>query len=491
MKSWTLTRQLVVGFLALAAITLLTAVLAVYSVNEVAQMSGELIDYHSENLDDARRMEASIEQQAANFRAYLLTQDRVDLQHADEAYQEFLSIRTRLADRLRDEQSSKLLDQITKRDAEHERERESLEKAKASETTRQLSQRFDDEVLPAYRKLAEAVANFIDHEKKQLKARREATEANIDLVMRILGIVAAVAVVLAGFFAVWLTRRLATQVGTSIQDVRSSSTELEAAANEQAAGAREQSAAMNEISTTMTELLSTSRQITDSARRVADIAGETEQAANTGGAKVEQVAVAVSQIRTQVDRIVEHMLELGDKSQRIGAILALIDELSEQTNILAINATIEAAGAGESGRRFGVVAEEIRKLSDRVGGSTGEIRTLVNEIQEAVNTTVMATEGGAKAVDQGHERFAELRDAFREIAERVETTTEAAQEIELSTTQQTSAVEQVNAAINDAAQAAREAETATTQTLQTATQLAALSDDMSRLIESGEETSAS
>ena len=84
---------------------------------------------------------------------------------------------------------------------------------------------------------------------------------------------------------------------------------------------------------------------------------------------------SISGIRRQVDQIVSHMLELGKKSQEIGAVLDIVSELAEQTNILAINATIEAAGAGEAGKRFAVVADEIRKLADRVGGSTKEVRT--------------------------------------------------------------------------------------------------------------------
>ncbi len=112
----------------------------------------------------------------------------------------------------------------------------------------------------------------------------------------------------------------------------------------------------------------------------------------------------VGGIKKQVDLIVNHMLDLGRKSQQIGGIVDIINELAEQTNILAINATIEAAGAGESGRRFAVVADEIRKLADRVGGSTKDIRSLIDEIRAAVNTTVMATEGGTKAVDAGHAR---------------------------------------------------------------------------------------
>jgi methyl-accepting chemotaxis protein len=176
------------------------------------------------------------------------------------------------------------------------------------------------------------------------------------------------------------------------------------------------------------------------------------------------------------------MLDLGKKSQQIGGILEIINELAEQTNILAINATIEAAGAGDSGKRFGVVADEIRKLADRVGGSTKEIRGLIDEIRAAVNTTVMTTEGGTKAVDAGARQFGDVTAALKQIVGLVSTTTEAAREIELSTKQQSTAVEQVNIAVSNVAQATKETEASSSQTLQTAQQLTTLSRDLMRLI---------
>jgi methyl-accepting chemotaxis protein len=176
------------------------------------------------------------------------------------------------------------------------------------------------------------------------------------------------------------------------------------------------------------------------------------------------------------------MLELGKKSQQIGSVLEIVSELAEQTNILAINATIEAAGAGEAGRRFTVVADEIRKLADRVAGSTKEIRTLIEDVRGAVNSTVMTTETGSKAVEAGARQFAEVAASFKQIADLVGTTTEAAREIELSTKQQSTAVEQVNVAIANVAQAARETEASSGQTLQTASQLAVLSHELLRLV---------
>jgi methyl-accepting chemotaxis protein len=178
------------------------------------------------------------------------------------------------------------------------------------------------------------------------------------------------------------------------------------------------------------------------------------------------------------------MLDLGKKSQQIGAVLDIVSELAEQTNILAINATIEATGAGEAGKRFAVVADEIRKLADRVTGSTKEIRGLIDDVRSAANTSVMTTETGSKSVDAGSRQFEEVISAFKQIADMVATTTEAAREIELSTKQQSSAVEQVNVAITNAAQATKENEASSTQVLQTSSQLAALSKELLLLVQS-------
>ena len=177
------------------------------------------------------------------------------------------------------------------------------------------------------------------------------------------------------------------------------------------------------------------------------------------------------------------MLDLGKKSQQIGGILEIINELAEQTNILAINATIEAAGAGESGKRFAVVADEIRKLADRVGGSTKEIRGLIDDIRAAVNTTVMATEGGTKAVDAGHAAVRRRDGVVQADRRLVATTTEAAREIELSTKQQTTAVEQVNVAISNVAQATHETRRARTRRSRPRRSSTALSRELVQLIQ--------
>ena len=326
------------------------------------------------------------------------------------------------------------------------------------------------------------VAEADQEERDLLKQRTDEAHASADMTQAIIlwgGLLGTLAVIVIGWL---ITRSLANQIGSAVGQVRNSSTELQAAANQQASGAKEQATAMAEISTTISELLASSRQIAESAQRVAHNAEETANAARSGHGTVDITHDSISSIRKQVDQIVSHMLELGKKSQEVGAVLDIVSELAEQTNILAINATIEAAGAGDAGKRFAVVAEEIRNLADRVGGSTKEVRALIEDVRSAVNTTVMATETGSKAVDAGSRQFGDLASAFKQIANLVATTTEAAREIELSTKQQSTAVEQVNLAVANVTQASVETETSAGQTLQTVSQMATLSTDLLRII---------
>ncbi len=331
--------------------------------------------------------------------------------------------------------------------------------------------------------IRDTLAEADQAEQAVLQQWSEQAHANSDMTMSVIFWGGLIGTVLVGLIGWFISRSLSNQIGGAVGQVRSSSSELQAAANQQASGAKEQATAMAEISTTISELLATSRQIAESAQRVAHNAELTANSARSGHTTVDLTHESITGIRLQVDQIVSHMLELGKKSQEIGAVLDIVSELAEQTNILAINATIEAAGAGDAGKRFVVVAEEIRKLADRVGGSTKEVRTLIDDVRSAVNTTVMATETGSKAVDVGARQFGDVAIAFKEIADLVTTTTDAAREIELSTKQQSSAVEQVNTAIASVTQASVETETSAGQTLQTVSQMAVLSRNLLRIIQ--------
>lgn len=326
-------------------------------------------------------------------------------------------------------------------------------------------------------------AQMEQDERDQLRVRSEATEGNAEAAKKGVALASLLAFVLVALAGLAITRSLSAQLTAFVTSIRSASTELQTAAAQQASGSREQLSATTEVATTIRELLATSRQISESAQRVTQVAEQTAFGAKTGTATMHLTGETIAAIKRQMDLVVGHMLDLGKKSQQAGGILELVNELAEQTNILAINATIEAAGAGEAGRRFSVVADEIRKLADRVGGSTKEIRSLIDDMRASVNTTVMATESGVKAVDAGSARFADVTSAFNQIAALVGTSTDASREIELSTKQQTTAVEQVSIAIGNVAQATREADSSAKQTLDAASALTDVSRKLLLLVD--------
>jgi len=447
-----------------------------------------VITVNAQNLTDAARLSASTNQVSAAARGYLLTASDRYLETLRGASEEFEAILARLRSNVMSETSRQSLDRLAQLHVEYTTLLDRLVAArKSGADVAVIAEQFESDVRPRREAIKTNIAGFISHEEALLETEKRASTTMASSAMAFLAGVSTVTLLALALIAVALTRSLTRQVGAAVQRVRSSSAELEATAGQQAAGSREQAAATTQVTTTVKELLTTSRQIAESTGRVARMMEETSSTARTGEQTVRKGQEAVDGIRRQVEAIVTHMLDLGRKSQQIGNILEIINEMAEQTNILAINASIEAAGAGDSGKRFAVVADEIRNLADRVARSTRDIRTLIEETRAAANTTVMATEDGSKAVESGTRQFSEVSDAFQQIRTLVETSMEAAREIELGTRQQTTAVEQVNVAIGSVAQAAKESESGARQTFTTSSELASLSKDLMRLIKAAAE----
>ena len=486
MAGRTFGKKLAAGFGLTLGLTVVIAATSVGGLAFVVNSNNKVIAAATDNLAGAQRLETTMESRISDYRAFLLNgqQQYLDLTNNDRTA--FLAQIVKLRGRLVDQRARTLIDQVSAAEAAHAALLAPVvERRKTIKTLANISQLNAKDVGPARQALQDTTAALVKRVGQIVDSDRDhaSSRATIAIIVVIgLGLVA----ITTGVWMSWrLSRDLRREVGAAVGHIQSSSAQLEAAAAQQASGGRDQSSAMSEITTTISELLITSRQIADSAQRVSKVAEETADAARTGDATIDQTRASITAIRTQVDQIVQHMLALGEKSQQIGGVVELVSELAEQTNILAINATIEASGAGEWGRRFAVVAEEIRKLADRTAGSAKEIRALIEDVRGAVNTTVMATEIGAKAVDAGSRQFDDATNSFRQIAQLVATTSDATREIELSTKQQTTAVEQVNVAASDTARVSRETEASAVQTKQTAAHLSTLSGDLLDLVGSG------
>ncbi len=483
-RSWTFGRKLGAGFASAVALTILIGAVSIYALRTVVTAKDQVISVDAQNIRDAERLGVASARRVASVRGYLLAKQDSYLEELREYRESFLSVLARLRQRVADPEGRRLVEDIEGKEADYRTASERVIALRQDDAAMDVIVReFEEEVAPKRDVMNQAIGAFIAYAERILEQEKQAATEEASSAITLVVILAGIAVVLAAVMAWLLTRTLSRQIGSAVQHIQSSSSELQTAANQQASGSKEQSTAMNEITVTVQELLATARQIAESAQRVAKIAEDTASSAHAGDQTVQKADEAVVGIKRQVDLIVSHMLELGKKSQQIGGVLEIINELAEQTNILAINATIEAAGAGEPGKRFAAVADEIRKLADRVGGSTKEIRTLIEEVRAAVHTTVMATETGSKAVEAGTKQFADVAGVFKQIVTSVATTTEAAREIELSTKQQSTAVEQVNVATTNVSQATKESEASSLQIVQTASDLAKLSHDLAQLIQ--------
>jgi methyl-accepting chemotaxis protein len=479
----TFSSRLIGGFALTVALTVLMGAASVAALTTVTRSKDDVIASAMRQLSESQQLSTIAEQRIGDYRAFLLTGSADNLAVFEQDRDQFLARAAQLRTLLHDSVTLRLLAKVSEAEVAYAAALDpTVQRRKAITTLENVSQLNATQVRPARLALQQAIAALItrvkaDQDKASQASTRTATAAIVAVC-----ILGGIAIASAVLIAIRLNRGLRREVGAAVAHIRSSSAQLEAAAAHQASGGRHQASAMNEITTTISELLATSRQIADNAQRVSQIAENTVDAANNGDATINQTRASIAAIRAQVDQIVQHMLALGEKSQQIAGVADVVSELAEQTNILALNATIEASSAGEWGRRFAVVAEEIRKLADRTAGSGKEIRAMIDDVRTAVNTTVMATEIGAKAVDTGVQQFDQATTSFRRIADLVSTANDASREIELSTAQQSTAVEQVNTAASDTARVTRETENNAVQTGQTAAHLASLSSDLQKLV---------
>ncbi|WP_242065561.1 CHASE3 domain-containing protein [Trichocoleus sp. FACHB-262] len=208
-----------------------------------------------------------------------------------------------------------------------------------------------------------------------------------------------VAIILGSSVAIFIARRVVQPINQVATAIASSASEIAAAVEQQEHTATQQAAAVSETTTTMDELSASSRQSAQQAEAAANSAQQALILVDGNGFGGRQGGEHSTSLRDKVGQIAEQILRLSEQTNQIGSISSLVSDLANQTNMLALNAAVEAARAGEHGRGFAVVAAEIRKLADQSRKSAERISSLVSDVQNATNSTVMVADEGTKTVE--------------------------------------------------------------------------------------------
>jgi|SRR6478672_890679 len=263
--------------------------------------------------------------------------------------------------------------------------------------------------------------------------------------------------------AVLISSGIAQKIKQAISAIASSSTEIGATIEQQERTASLQATSVNETTTTMDELGSSSRQSAEQAAAAVAAAQEALGFTEAGTQAVEQTLEGMSNLRDKVGAITQEIIRLSHQTSQIGDISTLVTDLANQTNMLALNAAVEAVRAGEYGKGFGVVAAEIRKLADESKRSAEKIKDLVDDIQNAINSTVMVTNEGTKTVSEGMQIAQKTADTFGGVADAVNNMVVNNQQISLNIKQQAIAMQQIVTAMNSLNQGAQETASGITQ----------------------------
>jgi methyl-accepting chemotaxis protein len=271
-------------------------------------------------------------------------------------------------------------------------------------------------------------------------------------------------------------REMINRVLEAVQATASASNQISASTEEMAAGAQEQSSQTTEIASAVEEMATTIVQTTENAGTAATRSKEAGKKAEEGAAKVEETKQGMNDIVTSAQGTAAIISSLANKTDQIGEIAQVIDDIADQTNLLALNAAIEAARAGEQGRGFAVVADEVRKLAERTTKATKEIAETIKDIQHEAKEADDSMQTAGKVVERGQLLTEQVAKSLSEILEGSQNAVDVITQVASASEQQSAAAEQISRNVESISSVANESASGIQQ-------IARASEDLNRLTE--------
>jgi methyl-accepting chemotaxis protein len=277
-------------------------------------------------------------------------------------------------------------------------------------------------------------------------------------------------------------RELVRQMQEATDNISHANNNISSATAQQAATVTEQVASVAETSSTVEEVRQTAQQSVERVQLVSEMASNTLKLAENGLDAVKRTEEGMLSLKDQVRHIAETILSLSEQTLQIGEIIATVNDIADQSNLLALNAAMEAARAGEAGRGFAVVAGEVRNLAEQSRQATAQVSSILSEIQKAANTAVMVTEKGTKSAETGVELAQTTGDSIRVIREHVQEVVVASEQIAASARQQLGGMDQITRAMENINQGATQTQEGMQQVDQAAQNLNELASQLAGIV---------
>ncbi len=273
------------------------------------------------------------------------------------------------------------------------------------------------------------------------------------------------------------------------RDLDGAASTILTATSQQLSGASEQSAAISQTTTTIDQLRSIADLSVNQAQEVADASQHTLEASRTGQQAVDKTIVSMGQIKELVTSIAENILALSERALQISQIITTVSDIAAQSNMLALNASVEAARAAEHGQGFAVVAAEVRSLAEQSRQATDQVRAILSDIQKAINATVMTTEEGAKGVDHGSQMASKAGESIEQLTIVIEESARSAMQMVVGGRQQATGVDQIAVAMQNIQQVSNQNLESARQVEQATRHLSALAHSLTKMVEQYQSTS--
>ena len=271
-------------------------------------------------------------------------------------------------------------------------------------------------------------------------------------------------------------------VARSSTDVSSAATTLDSAAEQMATGVEEAAAQVNSVATASEEMSTTSSEIAQNCVMAAKSSEKANNAAIAGEGIINETVNVMKRINDRVKESASIIKSLGARSDQIGEVVGLINDIADQTNLLALNAAIEAARAGEHGRGFAVVADEVRKLAERTTEATKEIGNTIEAMQGETRSAVSSMEEGVKEVEVGSVEAEKSGDALNDILKQINAATVEINQIAVASEQQTATTNEIANNIQQISDVMHDTSQRIQDNASAASQLAGLAQDLQKLV---------